>query len=535
MTAALIILAVQTLFGALDNVLHHEITERLASRPSARRELALHSAREAIYGALFLIFAWSEPSGVLAAVVLVLLLIEIVITIADFIEEDRSRHLPPFERLLHTVLAILYGAFLAMAVPWLLVQTGRESGLAFVSYGALSWFFTLAALGVLAFALRNAHAVRALGKWRAPCVPGDIPSSGRSVLVTGATGFIGSALVERLLARGDRVFVLTRDARQARAIFGERAIYVESLAALPPETRIEAVVNLAGAPIIGLPWFAVRRREIRRSRIDLTEALDAWMSTLERKPGVLVSGSAIGFYGDRGDATLDETQTAGQGFGAELCAAWENAAVNAQGIRTVCLRIGLVLDRAGGPLPMMALPVRLGCGAMLGSGRQWLSWITRDDLLRMILAAIDDVRWQGPVNAVAPEPARHADFQRALARTLRRALFLRVPAVVLRALLGEMSSLFLFSQRVVPATALALGFAFDVWWIADALALQLGPRPAALPMAGQGLPSPASPVDTAPQLAIATGDAHDDHDSRRSPVPLRAQSAGGAGRKRAGL
>lgn len=357
----------------------------------------------------------------------------------------------------------------------------------------------------------------------------------RSILVTGATGFIGSALVERLLARGDRVFVFTRDGRRAKALFGERVTCVEALTALPAETRVDAVVNLAGAPIAGLPWFAARRREIWRSRIDFTETLVRWIATLERKPRVLVSGSAIGFYGDRGDALLDETQTAGQGFGAELCADWEKAALAAEGVRTVCLRIGVVLDRAGGPLPMMALPVRFGLGAILGSGAQWLSWIARDDLLRMILAAMDDERWQGSVNAVAPEPARHADFQRALARTLHRPLILRVPAVVLRAVLGEMSSIFLFSQRVVPAKALALGFAFDVWWIADALALQLGPPPAALPEAGQGLPSPAPAGDTAPQLAIATGDEHDDHPSRRSPVALRAQGARGVGRKRAGL
>jgi uncharacterized protein len=252
-------------------------------------------------------------------------------------------------------------------------------------------------------------------------------------------------------------------------------------------------------------------------------------------PRVLVSASAIGFYGDRGDAILEETHAAGQGFGTELCAAWEKAALAAEGVRTVCLRIGVVLDRAGGPLTMMTLPVRLGMGAILGSGAQWMSWITRDDLLRMILAAIDDERWQGPINAVAPEAVRHADFQRALARTLHRPLFLRVPAMLLRTLLGEMSSVLLFSQRIVPAKAQALGFAFDVWWIADALALQLGPQPAALPRAEQGLPSPAPAGETAPQSAFATGDDHDDHHPRRSPVALRAQGPRGAGRKRAGL
>ena len=139
METALIILAIQTIFGALDNVLHHELTERLPSRPSARYELTLHSAREAIYGALFLILAWTEPHGILAAAVLVLLLIEIAVTIADFIEEDRSRRLPPFERVLHTILAVMFGAFLVNIAPWLIAQTAKPSGIAFLSHGPLSF------------------------------------------------------------------------------------------------------------------------------------------------------------------------------------------------------------------------------------------------------------------------------------------------------------------------------------------------------------------------------------------------------------
>jgi uncharacterized protein (TIGR01777 family) len=220
----------------------------------------------------------------------------------------------------------------------------------------------------------------------------------------------------------------------------------------------------------------------------------------------LVSASAIGIYGDRADTVLCEKATAGQGFGARFCAAWEEAAMRAAGIgaRVVCLRIGLVFDRNGGALPMMALPVRFGLGAVLGSGRQWTSWITRDDLVRMIVTAIDDSRWSGPVNAVAPEPVRHADFQRHLARTLRRPLFLRVPASILAVLLGEMSSIFRFSQRVVPAKASELGFAFDVHWVADALALQLGPPPAPLPAA---VPTPPPAANEPTESPIARKDA----------------------------
>jgi hypothetical protein len=314
-------------------------------------------------------------------------------------------------------------------------------------------------------------------------------------LVTGATGFIGTALVERLIARGDRIFVLSRDARQARALFGDRATHVEALASLPRETKIDAVVSLAGEPILGLPWSEARRREIWSSRVDLGRALNAWMATLDRRPKVLVAASAIGFYGDRGDTILDEAQAKGTGFGADLCAAREEAAAE-NTTRTVSLRIGIVLDRAGGALPMMALPVHFGAGAIFGSGDQWMGWIMRDDLVRMIVTALDDDRWQGPINAVAPEPARHADFQRALARTLHRPMLFRIPAWMLRACLGEMSSIFLNSQRVAPATASSLGFTFDVHYAADAIELALGRPPAPLPRVPRrrAKTAPAKPV-----------------------------------------
>ena len=496
---ALIILAFQTVLGALDNLLHHEITERLPSRPSARRELALHSAREAIYGVLFLIFAWTVPSGVFAAAVLALLLTEVAITIADFIEEDRTRHLPPFERVLHTILAVLYGTFLALALPWLISQAVEPTAVALISHGLISWFFTLAAVGVLGFSIRNALAVRTLSASRPAAKPLP-PPSGRTLLVTGATGFIGTTLVERLIARGDRVFVLTRDARQSRALFSERVTHVERLDTLPRETRIDAIVNLAGAPVIGLPWTRARRRQLWCSRIDLTDGLITWIKALDHAPAVLVNASAIGFYGDKGDNVLTEAATAGAGFAADLCRLWEDAALRAEGLgmRVVCLRIGLVLDGADGALPMMALPARFGLGAIFGSGTQWMSWIARSDLLRMILAAVDDPLWHGVINATAPEPIRHGDFQRALARTLHRPLFLRTPAWVLRTMIGEMSSIFLFSQRVVPARAQALGFTFDVHFAADALVLMFGPPPEPLPEVAPALPSPSKPAKTAP-------------------------------------
>lgn len=527
MTLAMLwLLTFQILFGALDNILHHEITERLPARPSARRELALHSGREAIYGILFLLFAWIEPGGLAAMAVMGLLVVEVVITLADFLEEDRTRKLPPFERILHTVLAISYGAFLLLAVPWLVAQAAAPTGFVWVDHGLFSWFLTVASVGVLGFAIRNALAVRALGRMK-PAARAAAPS-GRSVLVTGGTGFVGRLLVERLRARGDRVIALSRDPRQARMLLGEDVQHVSDLRELPAETRIDAVVNLAGAPIIGLPWTRARRRAIRNSRIALTSQIVERLSCLEARPRVLVSASAIGYYGDAGEAVLDEQSRPGTDFGATLCRDWEAEALKAKalGMRVVCLRIGLVLDQSGGALPLMALPARFGLGAILGTGRQWMAWITRSDLVRMIITAIDNEAWHGAVNAVAPEPARHVEFQRSMARVLRRPLFLHAPGWALRLGLGEMASIFLASQRVVPQRAMALGFRFDIHWASDALEVLLRREPAMSAGASTPLHSGGTMDEIAAEQGPSMGELNDTDGHRRAAVSIRAQGEG---------
>lgn len=524
--AMLWLLTFQILLGALDNILHHEITERLPARPSARRELALHSGREAIYGVLFLVFAWIEPGGMVAMALIGLLVTEVVITMADFLEEDRTRKLPPFERILHTVLAISYGGFLLLAVPWLAGRAGAPTGFTWVDHGLFSWFLTVASAGVLAFAIRNALAVRALGRMK-PAARVAAPS-GRSVLVTGGTGFVGRLLVERLRARGDRIIVLSRDPRQARVLLGDDLQHVSDLRELPAETRIDAVVNLAGAPIIGLPWTRARRRAIRNSRIALTSQIIDRLSCLETRPRVLVSASAIGYYGDAGEAVLDEQSRPGRDFGATLCRDWEAEAsrATALGMRVVCLRIGLVLDRSGGALPLMALPARFGFGAILGTGRQWMAWITRSDLVRMIITAIDNEAWHGAVNAVAPEPLRHVEFQRAMARVLRRPLFLHAPAWALRLGLGEMASIFLASQRVVPQRAMALGFRFDIHRASDALEMLLRHEPARPAGASTPLQSGGTMDEIAAKQGPSMGELHDTDGHWRTAVSIRAQGEG---------
>jgi hypothetical protein len=365
-------------------------------------------------------------------------------------------------------MAIGFGAILAVLAPVLWAWAGRPTGFSLVDYGALSWAMTVVGLGVLAWAVRDGAAVLQL---RAPEPVRAARASGRTVLITGATGFIGQPLVAERLRRGDRVIVLTRDRLAARGLFGEAVIVVENLDHLPAETRIEAVVNLAGAAVAEGPWTAARRRALLGSRLETTAEVLRLIERLERRPAVLVSASATGFYGDRGEAMLDEGSGPAPGFMSELCRSWEEEAVKAEpmGVRVCRLRIGIVLDWSGGILPMLAFPARFGLGAVVGTGRQWAPWIPRDDILRLISCAVDDERYTGAINAVAPDLVTQGELTRAIAYVLRRPQFLHAPAWPLRFGLGEMSDLLLASQRVRPARLEMLGFQFSRGTLPEAL------------------------------------------------------------------
>ena len=471
----------QALAGAFDNFWHHELEARLPQRISARHELRLHSAREAIYGLLFAGLAWVQWQGWWVMLPAGLLLVEMFITIADFLEEDRSRKLPPLERALHTVLAVSYGLLLGVIAPLFWQAAQRPSALMLTSYGLWSWLFSVASIGVLAWSVRNAIAVRELGRMVALLM--DPPANpqaraqaiGRlTVLVTGGTGFIGTALVQKLLSEGRRVIVLTRDPLQARAALGPTVWCVERLDDIPSETHIDAVVNLAGAGILGAPWTQVRRQLLLGSRLQIARQLRQLMQRLEHKPEVLITASAVGYYGVPGnDDALTESAPAQSGcFQSELCAAIEAAALQNQdmGIRVVCLRPGIVLGKDGGAYPALAFAARLGLGATLGTGRQVMPWIHRDDVLGLITHAMAEPAVQGPLNAVAPQMPSQQGFTRALAASLGRNAWLRLPAWPLRLGLGEMSQLLLCGQNAVPTQALASGYRFTHASLESALA-----------------------------------------------------------------
>jgi uncharacterized protein (TIGR01777 family) len=284
----------------------------------------------------------------------------------------------------------------------------------------------------------------------------------RTVLVTGATGFIGRLLVRRLLERGDRVIALSRDPIKAHVVLGTEVMVTTRLSDLPASFPIDAVVNLAGAPVIARAWTKERKRQLVESRVVTTRRLVDWLATRDRKPEVLVNASAIGWYPTDGDAALDERAPAGDGFAAVLCRAWEREAATATalGIRVCRLRLGMVLGPEGGMLKSLLPGFQLGLGAVIGDGQQWLSWIHRDDAVELIARAIADPLFTGAINATAPEPVRQAEFARALGRVLHRPVGLHVPAAPLRALLGERASLVLEGPRVLPKRALEIGFAF---------------------------------------------------------------------------
>jgi uncharacterized protein (TIGR01777 family) len=286
----------------------------------------------------------------------------------------------------------------------------------------------------------------------------------KTVLVTGATGFIGRRLVRRIVARGDRVIVHARNEGKAVGLFGRSVEVVGRLSHLPASTHVDAIVNLAGESIGGGLWTQRRRDLLLGSRLEVTQALLELVARLESKPTTWLNGSAVGWYGARsGDEPLHEKSSAGAGFQAELCKRWEQAAERAavHRVKVALLRIGVVLGRDGGALPALARPVRWFAGTIMGSGRQWFSWIHIDDLVEVIVFALDQATLAGPVNATAPTPVRHAQLMAAIAKALRRRLWpLSIPAKLLRACLGELAELFVDGQRVTPNRLLALGFEF---------------------------------------------------------------------------
>jgi uncharacterized protein (TIGR01777 family) len=486
------LLFAQMAMGAFDTIWHHEITQRLAWRPGQRAELRLHGVRNLAYAALFLALGFTRPQGLWAAALLALLAGEMLITLIDFVEEDRSRRLPASERITHTLLTLNYGALLALLLPWLWLGLALPTALAPARHGIAGWLCAIAAAGVVISGLRDLAAARRSQRLvLAPAAGLAAALPGRQhVLVTGGTGFIGRRLVAALAAAGHDVTVLSRAGTAPGFAGTGRVIAVTNLTQVARDCRINAIINLAGEPISDRPWTRAKRIRIIRSRLAVTRAVTALIARLDHKPAVLVSGSAIGIYGLQDNDFLDETAAGRPCFSARVCRNWEAAAARA-GIRTVTLRIGLVLAASGGLLGRLLTLFEYGLGGRLGHGRQWMSWIHRDDLVRMIIHVIQNEQISGPVNAVAPHPVTNAEFTRTLGQLLGRPTWLHLPAAPLAALLGDFArELLLGGQRVHPGMALAHGFRFRHPSLAGALADitgQPGPQRTAITAAAQSL------------------------------------------------
>jgi uncharacterized protein len=282
------------------------------------------------------------------------------------------------------------------------------------------------------------------------------------VTVTGATGLIGSRIVAALKARGDEVTVLTRAPDRARAALEVEAAAWDPEAGPAPAAALagrDAVIHLAGENV-AQRWTEPAKRAIRNSRVAGTRNLVAGLEAADPRPRVLVSASAVGYYGPHGEERVDESAPAAGDFLGEACAAWEAeaAAAEALGLRVVRIRTGIVLAPDGGALAKMLPPFKLGAGGPIAGGRHYMPWIHVDDVVGIVLAAVDGDDWTGPINASAPEPVTNAEFSKALGRALHRPAVAPIPALALKLLYGEMSEIITTGQRAVPARALALGY-----------------------------------------------------------------------------
>jgi uncharacterized protein len=498
------LVAIQIALGGFDTLFHHEFTERLAWRASQRHELRLHAVRNWIYAVLFLTLGWFEVHGTWAITILGLLAVEIVITLLDFVEEDMSRKLPATERVTHTLLAINYGAVLVIAVPVLLAWAKLPAAVSLISYGWATALATSAAVCVAVFGLRDWLAsARCLRLDTRPAAGLTAAMPRQTVLVTGATGFIGQRLVAGLVADGHTVIALARTPNPDM-LLARPLTLITSLDQISPDTRIDAIINLAGEPIANALWTPAKRARIIASRLSMTDAVVALAGRLAVKPRVLVNASAIGWYGLWQDDILDEAAVARACFSHTICAAWEDAARKAEvlGLRVVRLRIGLVLGTEGGMLTRMLTPFEFGLGGRFGDGRQWMSWIERDDLVRMIAHAVATPALTGALNATAPQPVTNSEFVRLLAAALGRPAMLPVPAALLSLVGGDLArELLLGGQRVEPQAALASGFVFKHPALAETLDTILGNLPTPAPEISQLPPIPSVPKTVARDTA----------------------------------
>ena len=291
------------------------------------------------------------------------------------------------------------------------------------------------------------------------------------ILITGGTGFIGKKLCRFLLDQDHELTVLSRKPKKVNLLCGERVQAISSIEQLTTSDSFDAIINLAGEGIADSRWTKKRKRVLLDSRVNTTRQLIAYIERAKKRPEVLISGSAVGYYGNRGSRILNERSGSHEDFSHELCEKWESTAIEAENfdVRVCVIRTGLVIGNDGGFLKRMLPVFKLGLGGPMGDGQQWMSWIHRTDFIAVIDKLLESKVMQGIFNATAPEPVSNAEFSQTLGNVLNRPTFIPVPAFVLKTLLGEMSELLLGGQRVLPERIEQAGFKFQFKTLEQAL------------------------------------------------------------------
>lgn len=328
---------------------------------------------------------------------------------------------------------------------------------------------SLCAVGVVVAAIRHRLAARRLLQQK-PALALDLGKH-RRLLITGGTGFIGSALCRSLLQGGHELTLVSRNPLAASQQFTGKVRVVRSAAELDAKEIFDAIINLAGAPVVGLPWTEKRKAVLRASRLNTTRDLLAFVQRARSIPATWIQASAIGYYGTHSDAAVTEYSPKGEGFAADLCSDWEQMTeeLATLGIRRVVLRFGLVFGRSGGSLPLMLIPFRFGLGSVIGPGSQHVAWIHLDDVLRLMAWSIRSESVHGIINAVAPECIDYRTFARTIGAVLRRPVLLRVPAAPLRMALGEMGSMLVDGPEITSQRLPETDFNFNFSTLRSAL------------------------------------------------------------------
>lgn len=497
--------AIQAGMRVFDNLYHHEVTERLPWRESQADEQYIHAIRQFLCTGAFASFAGVTPHGALAYGLAGVLVTEMGFTLWDFVTQDRTRLLPPSERIAQTLMTLNYGALLACWLPIILNDwAALPTDLVFHNYGIFSVLNTACVGGLGLWAVRDYQSYKRLRRFAVEQLPTlNLWNPNQHILITGGTGLIGSRLTKCLLAEGHHVTMLVRDPVKAVKCLGTYASMstLTLITTFPSpkdcqgerKERYDIVINLAGEPIAEKRWSVERKASLWESRVSLTNHLMSYLNTLPHHPRVVLSGSAIGFYGvhDSSAPSVDEgsppIETAS--FSHRMVDAWEKAASSSPLFREdsipptekrieqqpplpppppppltrlVLLRTGVVLSRDGGALAKMLTPFEFGVGGPTGVGNQIFPWIHIDDWIRAVGLCINSDRISGPVNLTAPDVVDSKAFSTALGRVLNRPAVLPLPALVLKAALGRelAEELLLNGFAIKPTRLQKAGFNF---------------------------------------------------------------------------